>query len=145
MKKTILLAAALLPGALLAQNQPTKPIVEVYASGGGNHNRGCTGGGGRCIGDNITRSEKESNVIIRKSGENQIEFSIHKDDFSEEELEMTLKEMVFVISKDSHIKIEESILNELDIKTNLVFVSAGNYPMRFNNDRFEIILLLSEK
>lgn len=142
MKKTILLAAALLPGALLAQNQPTE-LTEVYVSEGGYYKRDCRGGTGSCPDDRITKSEKESNVIVRKLSENQIELSIHKNDFSEEELNQILQDMNFVISESTQI--EESILRELKIDPKLTFISAGSYPVKMKDDRFDITLPLSER
>lgn len=142
MKKTILLAAALLPGALLAQNQPTG-LAEVYVSEGGNHNRDCRGGGGRCNRDIITQSNTETNVIVRKLSENQIELSIHKNDFSEEELNQILQDMNFVISEST--RIEESVLRELKIDPKLTFISAGSYPVKLKDERFDITLPLSER
>lgn len=142
MKKTILLAAAMLPVALFAQNQPTK-LTEVYALGGGNHNRDCRGGGGRCFTDIITQSEEKTNVIVRKLSENQVELSIHKNDFSEEELNQILQDMNFVISEST--RIEESVLRELKIDPKLTFISAGSYPVRLKDERFDITLPLSER
>lgn len=142
MKKTILLATAMLPVALFAQNQPTE-LTEIYASGGGNYNRSCIGGTGRCNTNTITKSEEKTNVIVRKLSENQIELSIHKNDFSEEELTQVLQDMNFVISEST--RIEESVLRELKIDPKFAFIAAGSYPVKLKDERFDITLPLSER
>lgn len=117
--------------------------TEVYVSEGGNHSRDCRGGGGRCKTDIITQSNTETNVIVRKINENQIELSIHKNDFSEEELLQVSQDMNFVISENT--KIEESIIRKLNINPKFTFILTGSYPIRLKEDRFNIVLSLSEK
>lgn len=143
MRKLLLLVAVLLPMFIVAQNEPKTEVAEVYVTGGGNHNRSCIGGTGRCTGDIITQSEKPSNVIVRKLSENQIEISIHKNDFSEKEFENVLQDMTFVI--DENTRIAPSILRELKIDSNFGFIAIGSYDMRLEDDWFDIVLRLSEK
>lgn len=139
MKKIILLAAFMLPGILFAQPQQT----EVYVSGGGNYNRSCIGGTGRCTGDLITQSKEPSHVLLRKLSENQIELSIHKNDFTEEEFKAVMQDMNFLIGEN--IQIEAAILRQLDMNPKLTFILPDNYPIVLRDDRFDIVLTLSEK
>ncbi len=142
MKKTLLLAAVLLPGVLLAQSEPTQN-TEVNVSSGGNINRDCRGGTGRCNRDIITKSGGESTVVMRKINENQVVLSIHKNEFSQAEQQQVFREMLYVITEN--VPIEEAILQKLGISPNRAFLAKGSYPVQFNNDRFDVVISLSEK
>ncbi len=153
MKKTILLAAALLPGALLAQTKPSDHTLEppsdkIQVRGYG---EGCNGIGRGCL--PIASAEQKKGALLfdlfLKQG-NKITLSIPIPNLSEEEQIYLTGKTIGEINEDVFFFQEEDYYFSTEEKRILncgdnTYLKKGKYPIRITNNELFIDLEISQR
>lgn len=146
MKKTILLAAAMLPVALFAQNDQYE-IVRGNKVGGN-----CQGNIASICDTGKITDAKNSIMTVSKINSRQILFSINVLKLSEEEqtswLGKPLKEVKpeeeIVFDQQNSVALNTELIR--DLKLEVGFIAKGTHSIKLSKDNtIEILLNLSEK
>jgi hypothetical protein len=148
MKKTILLAAALLPGALFAQNKEI--TTNQYEIKRGERMGNCSGNK-----ENICEFAKteQSITFMSKTISNQLRISINISALSEEEqqswLGKPLKDVrpdeTLVFNQEYNTELNPELVRDLELDSKYRFIAKGEHIIKLNNNNIELLLNLCER
>lgn len=148
MKKTILLAAALLPGALLAQNEEL--TTDQYEVRRGERMGNCNGNKGYIC--EFPKTEK-SFTFISKISSSQLRISIDVLNLTEEEqtgwLGKPLSEVrpdeELVFNQEYSVELNSELIRDLQLDPDSGFIAKGQHTIKLNGNKIELLLNLSDR
>lgn len=99
------------------------------------HNRDCLGGTGLCRESTFHFSNSKTTASIQKFSKNEIEVTLDKSGFKEEEWNDLVQFKIFQISERSIITIDYTVLKALQLETKTIVITPNKYLVFINKNK----------
>lgn len=148
MKKTILLATAMLPVALFAQKEEI--TTNQYEVRRGERIGNCNGNKGYIC--EFVKTE-QSITFMSKTISNQLRVAINISDLSEEEQQSWMGKPLknikpgetLIFNQEYYTELNPELVRDLKLDSEYKFIAKGEHIIKLNNNHIELLLNLCEK